>query len=49
MFREPNRRTWHDLAAGTFVIEDVYIPRRLNLDPWDPITEEEDEEPLGSR
>ncbi len=44
MFREPNRRTWHDLAAGTFVIEDVYIPRRLNLDPWDPIEEEDEEE-----
>ena len=42
MFKEPNRRTWHDLAAGTFVIEEVYIPKRLNLDPWDPIKEEED-------
>ncbi len=42
MFTEPNRRTWHDMAAGTFVIEDVHIPRRLNLDPWDPIEEEED-------
>lgn len=49
MFREPNRRTWHDLAAGTFVIEDVYIPKRLNLDPWDPITEEDDDDPWGSR
>lgn len=48
MFREPNRRTWHDLAAGTFVIEDVYIPRRLNLDPWDPIEEEDDEESFSS-
>ena len=42
MFKEPNRRTWHDLAAGTFVIEEVYIPKRLNLDPWDPIKEEDD-------
>lgn len=49
MFREPNRRTWHDLAAGTFVIEDVYIPKRLNLDPWDPITEEDDDDPWSSR
>ena len=49
MFREPNRRTWHDLAAGTFVIEDVYIPKRLNLDPWDPITEEDDNDPWSSR
>ncbi len=48
MFREPNRRTWHDLAAGTFVIEDVYIPRRLNLDPWDPIEEEEELSSSGS-
>lgn len=47
MFTEPNRRTWHDMAAGTFVIEDVYIPKRLNLDPWDPI-EEEDEESSSS-
>ena len=44
MLREPNRRTWQDLAAGTYVIEEVYIPRRLNLDPWDPIEEEYDEE-----
>ena len=44
MYREPNRRTWHDLAAGTYVIEDVYIPRRLNLDPWDPIEEEDEDD-----
>lgn len=43
MFRDPNRRTWQDIAAGTFVIEEVYIPKRLNLDPWDPIEEEDDE------
>lgn len=48
MFTEPNRRTWHDLAAGTYVIEEVYIPRRLNLDQWDPINEEEDESSPGS-
>ena len=44
MFREPNRRTWHDLAVGTYVIEEVYIPKRLNLDAWDPLVEEDEEE-----
>jgi uncharacterized RDD family membrane protein YckC len=48
MFNEPNRRTWQDLVAGTFVIEDVYIPKRLNLDQWDAFEEEEDDSPSST-